>query len=467
MRFFETGLLLLLALSFLLPLARRRSEKWQLWLHSGVVLALFLHLGLEGYRWQMMPLYLLTAGVALWTLRFKLSAEARLGRGALAGLALALGLCLPAGLLPMLFPVPQLPAPNGPNPVGTFAAMLVDESRRELYSGNPDEARALMVQVWYPAQEAAGLATAPWLSRAEVVAPAISRWLNYPEFFLDHVRLADSHALLEAPLAASPQRLPVITFSHGWNGVRQQSTFLMEELASYGYVVVSIEHSYGARIVVFPDGRVAENNPRALPYQDAPEVLEPAADMLGNQWAEDIGFVLDTLAQWNVNDPNGRLSGRLDLSRVGVSGHSTGAGAATEFCGRDRRCVVLVGLDAYLTPVSEAVLAGGLSQPALLLFSEAWPSETNQALLARLMSASPGARQASILGTAHYDFTDLPLLTPLAPALGLKGPLKAEVALEIIRQATLATFEAALNGGEVGKLERLAEVWAELRLGGR
>jgi hypothetical protein len=206
-----------------------------------------------------------------------------------------------------------------------------------------------------------------------------------------------------------------------------------------------------------------ENNPRALPYNDPPEIAEPAADILGNQWAEDIGFVLDTLARWNENDPAGRLTGRLDLSRVGISGHSTGGGAASEFCGRDVRCKALLGLDAYLTPVSDEVIERGLEQPALLLFSERWPDAKNNALLAPLLARSPLAQEASVMGTAHYDFSDLPLLSPLAPVLGLKGPLKAETALAINRACALALFNGVLGAGDLSTLRTLASAYPELK----
>lgn len=460
MRLFEIMLILFMTASFALPLALRRVERWMLLVDASIILLLIIHLFIEKYRWQMVPLYVLAVLVGLAAL-FGPATSAGLGRWRAAGSIAGLIVLIPATALPYLFPVPMVPEPTGEYPVGTFSIMLTDEDRKELYSTNPDEPRMIMVQAWYPAKAVAGSLTAPWVDHPEIVAPAISRWLGYPDFFLDHVSLAKSHSLLDAPVADSPEPFPVITFSHGWNGIRQQSTFLMEELASWGYVVVSIDHAYGAQVVAFEDGRVAENNSRALPSGAPPDILEPAADILGDQWAGDIGFVLDTLVKFNEIDP--QFAGKLDLSKVGVSGHSTGGGAAVEFCGRDERCKVLLGLDVYLTPVSEAVLTTGISTPALLLFSEAWPDEKNNALLARLMTNSPLTLEASIMGTGHYDFTDLPLLTPLASALGFKGPLKGETALAIIRAEAVAILDEALRGGDAGAVRGLADQFAELK----
>ena len=54
----------------------------------------------------------------------------------------------------------------------------------------------------------------------------------------------------------------------------------------------------------------------------------------------------------------------------------------------------------------------------------------------------------TIAGTRHYDFSDLPLLSPLSPWLGLKGPIDGRRVLEIISQYSVAFFDAHLKGEE-------------------
>jgi hypothetical protein len=53
---------------------------------------------------------------------------------------------------------------------------------------------------------------------------------------------------------------------------------------------------------------------------------------------------------------------------------------------------------------------------------------------------------ATIKGTSHYDFSDLPALSPLAPQLGLKGPLNGQRVLQIVNDYSLAFFDWALKG---------------------
>jgi hypothetical protein len=58
-----------------------------------------------------------------------------------------------------------------------------------------------------------------------------------------------------------------------------------------------------------------------------------------------------------------------------------------------------------------------------------------------------------ILGTAHYDFTDLPALSPLAHALGLKGPIRGARVQRIVNDYSLAFFDQHLLGRSSDLLE--------------
>ena len=87
----------------------------------------------------------------------------------------------------------------------------------------------------------------------------------------------------------------MLIFSHGWGGFRAQNTYQMQELASHGYVVVGMEHTYGAVVTVFPDGQVAPNNPAALPDGVPDAEYEAAAGRVVAQWIGDMAFALGTL----------------------------------------------------------------------------------------------------------------------------------------------------------------------------
>jgi len=441
-----TALFLLLSILRLIIPTRPR---WMEFLPANTVLAGLLQILLEGYRWQMVPILVLSIVLFLLTLPPFARSErkhAPLSWRRIIGLLVALVLFVGAYSLPILLPIPKLPEASGPFKVGTFSMMLTDNSRKELYSGNPNDQRRIMIQVWYPAEPQPDDKVAPWMDRADLIGPAISRFLNLPPFFLDHLKYAQTGAYLNVPISEAKENYPVLLFSHGWKGFRAQNTFQAINFASNGYVVVAIDHSFGAILTVFPDGTLAYNNPDALPSNVPDPQYLPKANKLANQWSGDLGFVLDTLGEMNVNDPEHGLTGRLDLEKVGVYGHSTGGGATVEFCGRDPRCKAGLGMDAYLKPVSETIIDLGLRQPFLFMFSEKWASETNWELFNELFLNSDNAKTLSILGTAHYDFSDLPILTPIAAQMGLKGPLAGDRVVKITSEYPLAFFNQVFFG---------------------
>lgn len=425
------------------------------WLRTWPAAALALlaaHLALEGYRWQMVPAYALAGLAALtalagrWARRERAAAPGHWRRWA-GGLAGGVAFTLVAAPL-LAFPVPRLPDPGGPYPLGTVSFHWTDAGRLEAYTSDPADQREIMVQFWYPAEPAPGAEPAPWMERLDVAGPAIARYLRLPDFILDHTGLIRTHAYPEAPLAAAEPRYPVILYSHGWNGFRTTNLDEVEALASRGYVVVTIDHTYGAMLTVFPGGRVVLNQPDALPADDIPEAeAQPLREQLVGTYAGDLRFVLDQLERLDRGAVEGPFAGRLDLERVGLFGHSTGGGAVALACSQDPRCRAGVGLDAWLVPVPEAALDAGLAQPFLFLWSEVWSSARNDERFARLIPQLRGDfRSVTIRGTRHYDFTLLPLLSPLAPALGLKGPLAGARVMQIVDDYLTAFFDQALKG---------------------
>ncbi len=448
MRLIEILLPIFLAIYFFWPLlGGRRIPAVNILPTFGIVL-LINHFSIEGWRWQMIPLYIISIYTFLVTLpgflRHKGEEQTdapRPGWLKMTGIAFLLVI---ATALPALLPVPAIPRPTGPFSVGTATYELIDPSRPELYSGR-EEPRRFMMQVWYPANPPADQKPALWMDSIAIFAPALADFINMPPWFLDHLAYARTNSYQNATPDSSAGPYPLLLFSHGWRGFKEQNTFQMQELASRGYVVVALQHTYGAILTVFPDGSVAPNNPSALPSGVSDEEYDAAARKLADQWAGDLAFALDTLSQWNQDDPLGRFSGLLDLERVGALGHSTGGGAVIQFCFSDPRCKAGLAMDAFMTPVSVAALDGGVQQPFLFLFSQAWADQSeskNNRLFNRFYANLPArAPVITILGTSHYDFSDLPALSPLAPQLGLKGPLNGARVQEIINTYTLAFFD--------------------------
>ena len=456
MRPLEFVLPLLLAIYLLFPRPRPFFARI---LPAGALILAILHIVVDGYRWQMIPIYLLTLVLALTSL--KASRDPTPLPSYLTFFLLAVSTALP-----LLLPVPSIPAPSGPHQVGTRIYELIDTSRREIYSGK-EEARRFMIQIWYPSEISASDERAPWMTNADIFAPAIATYIEMPSFFLDHLALVEMPAYRESKISPSDTPYPVILFSHGWNGFNAQNSGQAIQLASHGYVVVGLQHTYGALITVFPDGTVAKNNPSALPEGMPTEEYEAAAHILSDQWAGDMGFALDFLEGQN-NDRASPFHTLLDLSKVGVYGHSTGGGAAIEFCGTQTRCKAVLGMDPFMRPVAYEVIETGLSQPSFFMFSQRWAddveSRNNELFHQFIPHATQSLGVITIQGTAHYDFTDIPLLSPLAPQLGLKGPISGRQVTTIVNDYLLSFFNTTLKGEATDLFHGQGTKYSEVRV---
>ena len=455
MRPLELVIPLLLAIYLLRPAPRPLIIRM---LPIGALVLTLIHFFIEGYRWQMIPIYALALLLTAITL-FSLDAKPLASYLTLILLAISTA-------LPILLPVPSIPTPSGPYDVGTRIYELTDLARKEIYSGK-DEPRRFLIQIWYPSEISSSDQRAPWMAKAKIFTPAIAGQIGMPSFFLDHLALARIPAYKESKVAISDQAYPVILFSHGWNGFNAQNTSQALELASHGYIVIGIQHTYGAVITVFNDGTVAKNNPSALPSGAPNEEYETAAHILSDQWANDLGFTLDFMQLQN-NDPNSPFHALADLERVGVYGHSTGGGAAIEFCGTDTRCKSLLGMDPFMRPVSYEVLDTGVPQPSFFMFSQSWiddvESRNNELFHKFYPNVQHPLAVISIDGTSHYDFADLPLLSPLAPQLGLKGPINGKRVTTIINDYLLSFFNMTLKGETTNLFEDHSEKYLEVKI---
>jgi predicted dienelactone hydrolase len=418
------------------------------------------HLFVEGYRWQMIPAYGLTAVCLLLALRWRTTNSPSPRFAWLAGV-LSFFIWLIALALPIAMPVPRLPDPTGPYAIGTFTTYLVDSSRPETYTEDPNDSRELVVQVWYPAANREG-EPAQYLPDLQVAGPVIAEQFDLPAFLFNHINLTKLDVWLDVPPAENGAPFPVIIFSHGLTGIRMQNTVMVRELVSHGYLVAAIDHSYANALTIFPDGRVFIYDPSRLFPSGESSPIE--ANPLVQVWAKDIGFVLDEMARWN-QEPSHLLNGRFNLNRVGIFGHSTGGGATVEFCLQDSRCKAGVGLDSWLLPISGNLLNQVPSQPFMFISTPGWLGQANRALGNNIFnSLSHDGYALTLANTAHYDFTDLALLSPLTPQLGLSGSINSRYSLGIQNEYLLAFFNQYLKGEPSVLLTEEASPYPELTI---
>src|SRR6202035_968987 len=177
-----------------------------------------------------------------------------------------------------------LPEPSGPCPVGTTSLWLTDASRPDPWAAAVT-ARELMISLWYPAATPGGQ-RARYMTPAESELQLAGRGLTgLPP---DTLAAVETSAVSDAPPAGQQRSLPLVVLSPGFTSSRSTLTALAEDLASHGYVVAGIDHTYESYATAFPDGRVTTCLAREAPRSGRGEKVVAGR-------AADVSFVLDEL----------------------------------------------------------------------------------------------------------------------------------------------------------------------------
>lgn len=435
----EATLVVVTAAVLILPVFRRGAAGRT----AGVVVAVVsvvVHVAVEGARWQMVGAYTVVAVLAGWRSARLRSAPVLSARRwpARAGRTLGLFVVVASTVLAAGLPVPDLPDPTGPLTVATTSWTLVDASRDDPYDGLDGRARRLVAQAWYPTEDEG--APAPWVADAAAFSAALAPQIDLPSFALRHLDLVATNAVQDAPIGRGAW--PLVVYSHGWRGFRTIQSDLAENLASHGYVVVSLDHTYGASATLFPhrSGGSVPLNPDALPFvsQVGQAAHDRAATLLLATFAQDVAFLLDRI---EAGDVPAVLGENVRPDGVGMVGHSAGGGAVVRLCAVDDRCGAILGLDPWVAPIPPELLTAGLDQPILSIRSEDWQGNDNDPALHRLHDRSAASEGLAVVpGALHGDFTLLPFLTPLTRVLGLSGDVDVTRLHRAVDQVALDFF---------------------------
>jgi dienelactone hydrolase len=454
MRPLEIVLVLALAAILLQLLGATRAYPWLIGSIVVAALMLALHCLIEGPRWQMYPAYFCLAAIVVGASFGWQAASARLLFLGSIGL---LALLATAPLLAAALPVFQLPAPRGSYRVGTEIRHVSDPSRSNWLPGAPGGPRELMVQLWYPAD---ATAKGPLAAYREKAATTL-RNARYA--------LAATHSILDAPLDDASTALPVILFTPSWWGQRGETTFLAEDLASHGYVVVAIDHVYSAWRTALPGGKIADTLLTAHEdYSSEPAFAAflAAAEREVRFRAADVRFVLDRIAQWNMADPAGRLTRRLALDHIGIFGYSLGGGVAEQACTTDTRLKACLDIDGL---VIEGAPRDFTTAPLFFMQSRATgptpdPLEPDdaavreakynldQAAEVQRLLRLHGGYLLEFTGAAHGDFSDSPFYSPLRRLTHSQTRDPRRMA-EIVRRYVVAFFDKYLKSARSTQLD--------------
>lgn len=349
------------------------------------------------------------------------------------------------------------PPPTGPHAVGMAEYRWMDGSRPERFTKDPDDVRSIAVRAWYPVENAEG--------SGALYIQDMAEFGDGQEFVpVTHVR---TNAVLNAPVAAG--FFPVLVYHHGGGWTRFTSTFTTEELASHGYVVVSVGHNGMNRTTTLPDGASVAPDTLTFPELPGEDLYEESMGVWAfldehhfPEWVADASFVLDRLAEMNAT---GRFRARLDLERIGMYGWSFGGALSIEMAGLDDRVKAAVNHDGQLFGTAPRT---GVARPFMLMHAGSRPvppaadpddsaaaaanaraidrlieqvARTDSALFAASTAATAQWHDVTIASANHGSFSDLPIFFP-----GSSPEIDPKRGHQIVNALTLAFFDRYLKG---------------------
>jgi predicted dienelactone hydrolase len=332
-----------------------------------------------------------------------------------------------------------IPAPGGEFATGTTQLHLVDEDRPDVWV--PERDRELMVTMWYPTDETEG-ATAPYMTAEE--GELFGKQLNLPGGLLSTV---ETNSITDAEPLADDGSLPLVVLSPGFSFPRATLTGVAEELASQGYAVAAVGHTYEAPIS-FPDGRTTE----------CLTCLEDDIDdktLVPNR-AADLSFVLDELTG---DDPAWEDAGVIDDAHVLVGGHSIGGASSHRAMQSDDRFDAGFNLDGTFFALDPHkldrpfLMVGGGDDHGSPGQDDTWDKAWKK--------LDGWKRWITVTGTTHSSMTDF---GPLGEQAGLnQDDLDGNRSNEIARTLITAFADTHLRGeDEAPALDGPDENWPEL-----
>jgi pimeloyl-ACP methyl ester carboxylesterase len=245
-------------------------------------------------------------------------------------------------------------------------------------------------------------------------------------------------AHLDAGLPPGKNKFPLLVFSHGMNSARFFYSALLQDLASHGYIVAAIDHSYWTIGEAFGNGATIDFD-HSMIGRDKLSSDEIDRMMLEGiiVMAADQAFVTRELLDGEVPARVAAITDRIDSTRIGVFGHSMGGMAAQRACLSSvyfRRCLSLDG--AVWRPIHVGLQPAASQKPLLLLLSQqffdpradfaAAYTDLWQALIVLLLKDSK-----------HNSFSDFPLLE--SPGLQSSTPLQTHLR---VRRVVREFFDA-------------------------
>ncbi|WP_299213267.1 hypothetical protein [uncultured Aquimarina sp.] len=460
--------IILLIFVTILPFVKRQSIKEipkKYWITS-LCVVMVLHLSVEGWRWQMIPGYLLIV-ILIWRMYlvyvnkpFKLTLRRGLGY-------LGLIMLLIVGwILPIVLPVFSLPEPTGAYSVGS-KWIHIQTDREELITKDSLDKRELMVKVWYPTKHISDVKRETYIDDANRIGFIKKYSMGVlPPFTINYLDRIKTDVYLDAPI--QKETFPVLIFSPGYGSMSSGYYSLLTEIVSHGYIIINVTHTYESLGTTFPDGTmkffdydyqsredagsmehitpIKNAFLRDISFDERHRIIREASKdyvvtKIVKRWSNDLVSVIDILE--NRND-NGFFKDRLDLNKIGVFGHSRGGGAAGQATITDNRIKAAANIDG----IQWGEMMDTIYHKPFLYISADWPAEHQDINSHVYVNKSTDYfYESKLLQSGHPNFMDIPFMIPVKSIAGT-GVIDAELGMKITTQLVTSFFDRHLKNDE-------------------
>lgn len=234
------------------------------------------------------------------------------------------------------------------------------------------------------------------------------------------------------------EKTPLLIFSHGAFGFSGSNYSTCYDLASNGYTVASIGHTYHAFYTKDSSGKITIvdhdflNNVMELNSADDPEKeFNDTREWLRLR-TDDIEFVIDTIKALDGSEP---AFANTDTEKIGLFGHSLGGAAAVQtareydgICAAANLDGTLLGERLSYENGKTVINTQPFDIPLLDIYGDyhyngaAEMEKTEEYVNFAVERNSPDAYSVHFKNAEHLNFTDLPLFSPImGKALGTMG----------------------------------------------
>ncbi|MHA7055605.1 alpha/beta hydrolase family protein [Aquimarina sp. M1] len=462
MRILEITLLIVITiLPFVKRLLLRKTQKK--YMLSFILILTFLHLSIDGWRWQMLPAYLLII-IVIWRIyRINIEVNSKPSFIGIFGYAIVILTLIPMWSLPFILAVFSLPESTGKYDVGS-KWMHIQTDREELITKDSLDKRELMVKVWYPTKDVFDIKKEKYIDEANRIGFVKKYSMGVlPPFTINYLDRIETDVYRDAPIGK--KTFPVLIFSPGYGSMSTGYYSLLTEITSHGYIIINVTHTYESLGATFPDGEMKFFDYEYLSREDASSMKHIApiknaftkdisfderhriiresskgyfATKIIKRWSNDLIAVMDTLENWN---DKGFFKDRMDLNKIGVFGHSRGGGAAGQAMIKDNRIKAAANIDG----IQWGEMMDTIYQKPFLHISSDWPAD-HQDINSHVYinKSNDYFYESKLLKSGHPNFMDIPLMIPIKSLAGT-GAIDAKLGLKITNELLLEFFDKHLK----------------------